>query len=99
MSDYKPVECQSLEKEEELLLCQSWDCVNKCCKAIYSCQVSPVFNNYTVNRDNFDKNCSKNNGNSNKSRCCSFKDIYFNESQLKKEREKLRKIFIKRRSL
>lgn len=78
---YKPVECQSLEKDIEIQIilspCRNWNKKENCCNGFYDAFVNKKYENFIINKNDIDKNCIKNNGNSNVTLCCYFKADFF----------------------
>lgn len=100
---YKGVECQSLERDEDVISeqpifpCLSWSIENRCCKVKYNIKISPKHPLIEFDINNFDKDCC---GLSNPSRCVAFRGIelskreleFYNQKQEEKHDEKIKVI-------
>jgi hypothetical protein len=62
--------------EPVLFNCMNWSINNQCCIARYNNSISPLFDNFKSNENNFDKNCK---GKSNYSLCVAFRGIEISE--------------------
>lgn len=102
MNYYKPVECQSLEKDEpekekeKLYPCHFWNLRNAVCNAVYRNELSPKFDYFKMNEKNYDYECK---GLSNSKRCVSFQHENFSELDLKREEKHISTILKRNRSL
>ena len=80
----------TLEKTDEngvpIFKCQLWSEENKACKCTYDPELKNRFSNFSQNPENYDKQC---NGYSNKSRCVSYKSIYFSEFDIIRDRREV----------
>ena len=72
---YKPVECQSLEKDEpdlNLFPCINYCKEHNCCRGYYDFIINKKYEFVVVNKKDLDSECIKHEGKSNIFRCCYF---------------------------
>ena len=68
------------KSNEELNDCWNWSIENKTCKLIYNNKISPKFDNFKMNINDYDLQC---NGKSNPSRCIGFCNLRLTEKDLR----------------